>query len=249
MRIAGSNISGLPGITNDRRRVAIAMYAALLVAGICAAEAVEQPSIRASESVVFDIPAQPMALALQSFGEKTGVQVLYESSSVSGLKSTAVEGSFPPEEALNLLLAGTELRVQYVRPDAITIALPTINIDLPPSMPIGSADLSLGTLHARGSGGMDNLSRLHEYSEAVQMDVQKALRSNILTRRGSYRAVLDLWVDPSRSIQKTELFQTTGDFERDIAVMSVLRGLTISRPIPPNTPQPVRVVIVVKPAQ
>ncbi|WP_213773049.1 STN domain-containing protein [Bradyrhizobium sp. dw_78] len=239
----------MSGIAGDRRRVAVALYVALLIVGICAAKAVEGPAFRTSGPVVFDIPAQPLASALQAFGEKTGVQVLYESSSALGRQSAAVEGSLMPEDALNLLLAGTELRVRYVRPDAITIALPSVNVDLPPSMPLGSVDLSLGTLRAHGSGGGDNLARLHDYSEAVQMDVQKALRGNAITRRGDYRAVLDLWVDPTRSIQKAELFQTTGDLERDSAVISVLRSLTISRPTPPNTPQPVRVVIVVKPVQ
>ncbi len=70
--------------------------------------------------IEFSIPAQQLASALQAYGERTGVQVLYESNSATGRTSTSVEGPLTPEDALNLLLKGSDLKVQYVRPDAIT---------------------------------------------------------------------------------------------------------------------------------
>lgn len=200
-------------------------------------------------SIVFHIPAQPLANALQAYGEKTGVQVLYESNSATGRKSVAVEGNFTPEEALNRLLSATELRVRYIRPDAITLALPSAEDDKPPASPLVTADLSLGTLRVRATSDGDDAGSLNDYSESVQTDIQKALQKNNKTRGGNYRAVLDLWIDPSRTVKRTELFRSTGDQDRDAAVAATLRGLTISRSAPVNTPQPVRVVIVVKSLQ
>jgi len=224
-------------------------YAVLVIAGICAATAQEREAVAVAEPIAFHIPAQSLANALQAYGERTGVQVLYESMSAAGRESAAVEGNFTPVDALNLLLTGTDLKVQYNRPDAITLALPSSDQNRPPASPLVTADLSLGTLRVRATSDGDDAGRLHDYSESVQTDIQKALQKNTKTRGGSYRAVLDLWIDPSRTVQRTELFRSTGDQERDAAVASTLRGLTISRPAPANTPQPVRVVIVVKSLQ
>jgi hypothetical protein len=225
------------------------MYAALAFAGVCAAGAEERPDVNPTQPMAFHIPAQPLASALQAYGQATGVQVLYESTSAVGRRSAEVEGHFTPDAALGLLLTGTELKVRYIRPDAITLAVPTADGDGPPATPLLTADLSLGTLRVRGTRDNDDTARLHDYSESVQTDIQKALQKNTRTRAGSYRAVLDLWIDPSRMIQRTELFRSTGDDERDAAVAAALRGVTISRPAPTNTPQPIRVVIVVKSLQ
>jgi hypothetical protein len=229
-----------------RIRKCLAMaYAALAIAGICAAGAEERQAGKAVEPMEFHIPAQPLASALQAYGQRTGIQVLYESNSAVGRSSAAVEGIFKPDAALDLLLTGTELKVKYIRPDAITLALRSAERDgLPPIPPV--ADFSLGTVWVRGGDDGDDTARRNDYSESVQADVQKALKKNSRTRSGNYRAVLDLWIDPSRTIQRTELFKSTGDRERDAAVAAVLRGVLISRPAPANTRQPVRVAIVVE---
>ena len=237
------------GFLGRKRR--LLAYMALLVAGIYAAAAEEGQVTRPNEPMEFHIPSQPLATALQAYGQRTGVQVLYESNSAIGRMSAAVEGNYAPDAALNLLLTGTDLRVRYTRPDAITLALPyTQDIAPPPaSSLLGGADLSLGTLRVRGSRDGDEVARLSEYSERVQLDVQNALRKNTKTRDGSYRAVLDLWIDPARTIERTELFRSTGDRERDDAIATTLRGVMIGRPAPANAPRPVRVSIVVKSLQ
>ncbi len=226
-------------------------YTALLITGILAANAEEDQVVRPSGSIAFHIPAQSLAGALQAYGQTTGIQVLYESNSAVGRTSVAVEGTFAADAALKLLLTETELKVRYIRPDAITLALPRAESVgyAAPATPLATSDLSLGTLRVRRSSDGDDGARLRDYSQRVQMDIQNALRKNARTREGNYRAVLDLWIDPARAIERTELFRSTGDRERDEAVVATLRGLTISRPAPANMPQPVRVVIVVKSLQ
>ncbi|KRQ90411.1 energy transducer TonB [Bradyrhizobium valentinum] len=224
-------------------------YAVLLMAGIYAAEAEDRQVAKAGELIAFNIPRQPLAGALQAYGQATGIQVLYESNSAVGRTSGAVEGAFTADAALNLLLAETDLKVRYIRPDAITLALPSaegVNYT-PPGIPLGSSSLSLGTLRVRGTS--DDAAGLQDFSQRLQMDIQNALRKNPRTRDGSYRAVLDLWIDSARTIERTELFRSTGDRDRDAAVATALRGVTVSRPTPANTPQPVRVVIVVRSLQ
>jgi len=231
------------------RRLLPAAYAALLLAVFVAAGAAQDQSAKPSGPMVFRIPAQSLASALQAYGQTTGIQVLYESNSAVGRTSVAVEGRFAADAALNLVLKGTDLRVRYIRPDAITLAPPSVEgvNRAPPAVPLAASDLSLGTLRVRGSSGNDG--RLQDYSQGVQMDIQNALRKNPRTRDGSYRAVLDLWIDSARTIERTELFRSTGDRDRDAAVAATLRGVTISRPAPANLPQPVRVGIVVNALQ
>ncbi len=221
----------------------------VLVGVVVAAQAQQYAKDHGTEPVSFHIPAQPLANALQTFGEKTGVQVLYESDSAAGRISVPVDGEFTPYAALERLLTGSGLRIRYSGPEAVTLALPAAAGDQPPSHPLAGVDLSLGTLRVRGSAEETDVARLHDFSASVQSDVQGALRRNARTRSGSYRLTLDLWLDPSRAVQRTELLQSTGDRDRDAAVRATLQGLVISRSPPPNTPQPVRVVIAVRSLQ
>jgi hypothetical protein len=237
------------GLRPDFRNRRFLPCAVLLIAGVLAAGAAEDQGARPSGPVLFRIPAQSLAGALQAYGQATGIEVLYESNSAFGRTSVAVEGTFAADTALNILLKGTDLRVRYIRPDAITLAPPSMDgvSRAPPAVSFAASDLSLGTLRVRGSSGSDG--RLQDYSQGVQMDIQNALRKNPKTRDGNYRAVLDLWIDSARTIERTELYRSTGDRDRDAAVAATLRGVTISRPAPANVPQPVRVSIVVNALQ
>lgn len=211
--------------------------------GICAVTAQQNEAVVAPAPIEFHIPAQQLANALQAYGERTGVQVLYESNSATGRTSTAVEGSLTPEDALNRLLTGTDLKVQYIRRDAITLASRNVRVEGPPASPLATADLSLGTLHVRPTSESVDNSGLRDYSESLQLDIQKALQKHMGARGGSYQLVVDLWIDPSRTIQRTQLLRSTGDQSRDAAVTAALHGLTVSRATPANASQPVRIVI------
>ena len=227
-------------------RYLFGICAALLIGSICAVAAQQRDTVAASAAIEFNIPAQQLASALQAYGERTGVQMLYESNSATGRKSTSVEGSLTPEDALNLLLTGTDLKVQYIRPDAITLASRAVRADHPPASPLATADLSLGTFQVRASSDGNDTGALRDYSESLQLDLQKALQKNIGSRGGSYQLIVDLWIDPSRTIQRTQLLRSTGDQKRDAAVTAALQGLTVSRTTPANASQPVRIAIRVK---
>ena len=232
------------------RRLVLLSCAVVLIGTMYVAHAEQLDIGKTTATLAFHIPAQPLASALQAYGEKTGAQVLYESNSAAGLMSRSVEGNYTPAAALEVLLDGSGLKVRYSGPDAITLAFPSANEDAPPSHPLaGAADLSIGTLRVHGSMEDVKAPNLHDFTAMLQSDIQTALRRNARTRGGSYRAVVDLWVDPSRAVQRIELSQSTGDRERDASVQAALQGLIVSRPAPPNTPQPVRVVIMVRPLQ
>jgi hypothetical protein len=170
--------------------------------------------------------------------------VLYESQVAIDRRSTAVHGRLSAATALDLLLSGTGLIVREARPSSITIALPAQRSDsaLPPNLQ-KPADLSIGEIRVRAPARSVDTSGLQDYNAAIQLDIQKALKKNAKTRYGSYRAVLDLWIDPSQTIQRTALLQSTGDGGRDAAIAVALQGVTIDRPPPPHTSQPIRIAV------
>jgi hypothetical protein len=222
----------------------LAVFIALSGCLYAAAAAQQQNAPATPSELDFDIPSQPLESALQTYGNQAGVQVLYESQLAIDRRSTAVHGRLPAATALDLLLSGTGLIVREARPSSITIALPAQRSDsaLPPNLQ-KPADLSIGEIRVRAPARSVDTSGLQDYNAAIQLDIQKALKRNAKTRSGSYRAVLDLWIDPSQTIQRTALLQSTGDRGRDAAIAVALQGVTINRPPPPHTRQPIRIAV------
>jgi hypothetical protein len=235
----------LPMAQRPSAKRTMVAVAALVAALICVARAAEPQTAPASQPTDFEIPSQPLANALHAYGRRMGIQVLYESRSAIGRQSQAVQGQFTPDEALKRLLAGTDLEVRHARPDAIALVAPAWQ-DFPPTNPLVTADLSIGELRVRAQAKPNDLARFQDYSESVRAEIQRALLKNARTGSGNYRAVLDLWIDPARTIQKTALLQSTGESSRDAAITSTLQGLTINRPTPADAPQPLRAVVVVR---
>ncbi len=221
------------------------LFIAVAFAAIAQADSSRQPAARIS----CNIPAQSLASALQLFGQASGVQVLYETRVAEGQQSAAVDGELSASDCLLRLLVGTDIRVSYLRPDVITLATPSSLGDLPPPSSVNGADLSLTPMRVRASADGENQAGRREYSEAVQSDIELALGKNAKTRSGNYRFGIDVWVDAARTIQRTEIYQSSGDRERDTAIAMTLRGVTLRKAAPVNTPQPVRVVVVVRSMQ
>ncbi len=72
---------------------------------------------------LFNIPAQPLSSALQTYSAVSGNQVICDSRLARGRRSSVVVGLFTAETALRMLLDGTELTIRYTGPRDITLAL------------------------------------------------------------------------------------------------------------------------------
>lgn len=64
-------------------------------------------TVRAAQN--YNIPAQPLANALNIFGRQSGLQVSLASSNVDGVTSRSVSGSHSAQQALSIMLQGTGL--------------------------------------------------------------------------------------------------------------------------------------------
>ena len=92
----------------------------LLNAGI-AVVALAAASPAFAKPVDFDIDAQPLGDALREFAQESGREILFSSDVVDGKRSTDIEGSYEPEDALERLLRGTGLRFTVTSRDAFLV--------------------------------------------------------------------------------------------------------------------------------
>ena len=69
----------------------------------------------------FNIPAQDLSSALKNFALETGLQMLYSSDMVKGIRSKGVTGKYEPKEVLDILLSGTGLSYHFTDPNTVTV--------------------------------------------------------------------------------------------------------------------------------
>jgi type II secretory pathway component GspD/PulD (secretin) len=200
----------------------------------------------AASEAAFNIPSQPLAGAIQAFSQASGVEVLYESSLAAGRRSAPVEGHYSPEQALSQLLGNAGFSVRFTRADAVVLSLPSAKDDLPATRAVAHFDLSLDTIRVTSAAERPDDARLRAFGETVQSEIETMLRKDATIRSGNYRIRVRLWIDPSRTVRHAELAQSTGDPARDAAIETSLQGFVISRDPPPNTPQPIRVILSVR---
>lgn len=82
---------------------AIARASAALALGL-------QLQVAAAQAQTFEVPAQPLAQALNQFARQAGLQLTYASALVQGRQSRPLSGSHEPQAGLALLLQGSGLQ-------------------------------------------------------------------------------------------------------------------------------------------
>lgn len=212
---------GLPGelgtavgrISDFARLVALAAFAA-----VGTKTAVGQPNTAAQKpaGIHFDVPAQALEDALYTFGATAGIEVFVDGSLVQGRHSAQIKGAYSPQEALQLLLAGTGLEAHVVGERAMTLSLP--------------------------HRGPSNSLTYRGYSAALQSAVLRQLCGESVVRPGTYRVAMQLWLSDAGSIRRVELLSSTGDASRDRRIRMLLHGISIEKP-PLALPQPITMVI------
>ena len=69
----------------------------------------------------FNIPAQTLSSALKTFAEETGLQMLYSSDAVKGIRSSRVNVKHQAKEALDILLSGTGLSFKFTDSNTVVV--------------------------------------------------------------------------------------------------------------------------------
>src|SRR6266850_817600 len=92
----------------------------MTIVGLCIAN-----DVHASIKQPTNIPAQPLAPALQSLAKDRNFQIVYVSEEIGDRSTGGAVGEYTPEEALKQLLRGTGLTYKYLDEKTVTIVSPT----------------------------------------------------------------------------------------------------------------------------
>jgi hypothetical protein len=149
-------------------RAVLAVTLAWLCAAGCGPAMAQTP---ATATVDFDIPAQPMAAALNSWAVQANAQVFVDPAPVAHLMAPAVKGSLTPRQALRALLARSNLQVTrgadgvfVIKPGPALVAAPAPATPGPPESPAPSTVAPAGALTARALEGPWLVGVLAEYA-------------------------------------------------------------------------------------
>jgi Secretin and TonB N terminus short domain len=146
-----------------------------------------------------------LASALDAYSAATGLQIVYDGTLATGLRSKSVTGSMMPEAALRDLLDGTGLVAVYAA-DAFTIVPAHVQ--------------------SHPTATLDNFM---PYLAAVQGSIEQAFCQSRLTRPGGYRIKFKFWIGSDGNVLQPQLLGSTDNAVRDDAIMRSLAGLAIRR--------------------
>ncbi len=202
-----------------RRAVcALALLCLLVGGGVAQADA---------PLLTLNLPAQDLEHALQAYSRATGMAVLVDRELTRGRRSIAVRGRFTAQDALAMLLTGSGLMARYARSDAFTLQVPEIS---PPTPTQGAAALQAARIN-------------NSYATALQQAIEASLCRSPLTRPGSFRALVQVWVNRDGLIEHSRLVSSTGDEQRDDALVRSLAATRVERPAPSSLRQPVTLLL------
>ncbi|CAD5107770.1 TonB-dependent siderophore receptor [Zestomonas carbonaria] len=97
---------------------------AIATASLHGVQAQAQPTAQQARTYEFDIAAQALAPALVEFAEITGFQLFFDANLTRDLNSPGAHGRLGGEQALQRLLAGSNLTYRFTNPTTITLAVP-----------------------------------------------------------------------------------------------------------------------------
>lgn len=208
--------------------LAFAMLCLLLGQGWLAnVHAATRPAEHDGELVEFDISAQALSQALDSYSEATGVAVLVDQELTRARRSAGVTGRHTAREGLRLLLSGTGLMAVYSQRNAFTLRRAEV------SRATHSTSPSKGSKNRTGGG----------YASIVQAALEHALCRSQVTRPGNYRVAFQVWIGPEGEVQHSHLLSSTGDTLRDAELIALLRVFRVQQAPPSSLSQPLTILI------
>lgn len=170
-------------------------------------------------AIAFDVPAQPLATAIERFSAATGQDFIYNSNLTQGRQSSAIRGEFTIEAALAKMLEHTGLSAQRMKNGLLALGP------------------SAATLDEHKSG-----TTAQFYAE-IQSGLRAVMCANQEARPGRYRLAMRLWIDTKGRLTRYEQVGSGGSREIDGAIRQAVSQLDLSVVPPADVEQPVVIVI------
>lgn len=181
----------------------------------------------------FNLPAQPLDRALQTYGRITGLAVLVDARLLANLHSAEVIGRYRDDEALRRMLVGTGLTPRFVGDDAFTLVVSGADTAMDEPAPEAVAPVTTDNQDAavRRRG-----------ARILQRSLEDALCGDESTRPGGYRAAIRFRLDARGRIRQAEISESSGDASRDATILARLADLPLTG-LPPDLPQPITLTL------
>lgn len=210
--VCGLSLAGAPGIVRAQAQTTATQAAA--GAG--------------DRRFTFDIPAQPLDMALELFSTVSGRSALFSSALVAGRTASPVSGQYTALEALRRLVDGTGLAVET----ASTSGVSTFVL-------VPAARDATRT----PSDEPDPAVRFADYDALVQTEVWQAICADTRTSATRYRALLRFRVAPDGRVVDVRVLSETSETPMARTLVDTLSRVRVSRPPLPDMPQPFAMLI------
>jgi hypothetical protein len=202
------------------------VVAVVLLLAATAADAGEAGSPAAAERpVVFDIPAQPLAVALEVYSATTGIEVFYDAALATGRRSADVKGSLPAMRGLQVLLRGTGYVPRATGPGSISIAPSSLQTEQ--QIPASTR----------------NFDRYESYLAMLQARLGRTLCRDDRAEGGDDEIIFKFWLVASGVIERAQIVASDGDRERSQAIVKRVEGVDVGEPPPPGLPEPITMAV------
>lgn len=170
---------------------------------------------------------QPLGVALEQFGRRTGFDIVFPENLVKGLLAGSADDKAPPHRALAQLLQGTGLVARFTRPDAVILER---------AQAVEAPDMVLDRLEVHASA-IDRQNQYRWYGQHLLDESLVMLRGTTALATKSYDLFVYLWVDPQGKVTESRAYGASSG-EASLAA-SALKGMTLKLPPPADMPQPV----------
>ncbi|WP_168735269.1 TonB C-terminal domain-containing protein [Pseudothauera rhizosphaerae] len=164
----------------------------------------------------FDIPTQPLEAALDRYAQATGRPTLLPSDLLGGRTSSPVRGRYSAEVGLQMLLQGSGLAAARRRSR------------LGQTFVLQQAEVAVGR-----RSGLAALFGEAGYAGLLQARIWQSLCADARTRPADYSVLLRFLPGTDGRLYDVRLLGSSGDAERDAALLGALQRVRIERAPPP----------------
>jgi len=174
------------------RRGAVATSVLLSLGALAAPTTWAQSETAASrtQTQTYTLDAQALGAALQQFAAQAGLQLLFSESDVASLQAPALKGSFTPDQALGKLLAGSGLKYEFLKADAVIIKRTE-------PAPTSASTADFKEVIVTGRAGIDQRTKQETSYSVTTIDQKKLRQQGPTSVTESLKSVPGFWVEAS----------------------------------------------------
>jgi hypothetical protein len=182
----------------------------------------EAPAAERHVPLRFDIHAQPLTDALERLAAITRWSAFYRTETIAGVQAAALQGWYTPDAVLRMLVDRSGLVVQYTAADAFVLE------------PLGGLPTSAAPVASPRDTVQEGL---------LQAGMREVFCRDARIAPGDYRVAVSFQLDGTGRVVQPALLDSTGDRDRDTAILDGLRQVRTGR-APTSPAQPFVMLIV-----